>query len=135
MNKERNELKERKKEKKRKWERGREERKKFPADRVSCFSFARLIFVQKKKMRLCRQGKKERNVEGNGAWIDGRKEETMLEILSKKNAFLQITGPAGCGKTQFCIMLSILATLPLNKGGLESNVIYIDTEAAFSATR
>ncbi|XP_031564832.1 DNA repair protein RAD51 homolog 2-like isoform X1 [Actinia tenebrosa] len=47
----------------------------------------------------------------------------------------EITGPAGCGKTQFCIMLSILATLPVDKGGLESNVIYIDTEAAFSATR
>ncbi|XP_032237185.2 DNA repair protein RAD51 homolog 2 isoform X2 [Nematostella vectensis] len=47
----------------------------------------------------------------------------------------EITGPAGCGKTQFCIMLSILATLPQDQGGLGANVIYIDTEAAFSATR
>lgn len=46
-----------------------------------------------------------------------------------------IAGPAGCGKTQFCIMLSVLATLSQDKGGLDASVIYIDTEAAFSATR
>lgn len=32
-------------------------------------------------------------------------------------------------------MLSILATLSQEHGGLAANVIYIDTEAAFSATR
>jgi len=32
-------------------------------------------------------------------------------------------------------MLSVLATLPQDKGGLDASVIYIDTEAAFSATR
>ncbi|KAF4017591.1 hypothetical protein G4228_008793, partial [Cervus hanglu yarkandensis] len=47
----------------------------------------------------------------------------------------QITGPPGCGKTQFCIMMSILATLPTNMGGLEGAVVYIDTESAFSAER
>ncbi len=47
----------------------------------------------------------------------------------------QIAGPAGCGKTQFCIMLSMLATLPQDRGRLAASVIYIDTEAAFSATR
>ncbi|KAL9953379.1 hypothetical protein ACROYT_G040788 [Oculina patagonica] len=47
----------------------------------------------------------------------------------------EIAGPAGCGKTQFCIMLSLLATLPQDRGGLDASVIYIDTEAAFSATR
>ncbi|XP_072695151.1 DNA repair protein RAD51 homolog 2 isoform X6 [Canis lupus baileyi] len=46
-----------------------------------------------------------------------------------------ITGPPGCGKTQFCIMMSILATLPTNMGGLEGDVVYIDTESAFSAER
>lgn len=49
--------------------------------------------------------------------------------------WMQIAGPAGCGKTQFCIMLSVLATLPQDKGGMDASVIYIDTEAAFSATR
>lgn len=47
----------------------------------------------------------------------------------------QITSPPGCGKTQFCIMLSVLATLPVSMGGLDGTVIYIDTESAFSAER
>nr|XP_020141308.1 DNA repair protein RAD51 homolog 2 isoform X13 [Microcebus murinus] len=47
----------------------------------------------------------------------------------------EITGPPGCGKTQFCMMMSILATLPTNMGGLEGDVVYIDTESAFSAER
>lgn len=47
----------------------------------------------------------------------------------------EIAGPAGCGKTQFCIMLSVLSTMPQDRGGLDASVIYIDTEAAFSATR
>ncbi|KAJ7399382.1 DNA repair protein RAD51 2 [Pitangus sulphuratus] len=46
-----------------------------------------------------------------------------------------ITSPPGCGKTQFCIMLSVLATLPVSMGGLDGAVIYIDTESAFSAER
>lgn len=47
----------------------------------------------------------------------------------------EITGPPGCGKTQFCMMMSILATLPIDMGGLEGAVVYIDTESAFSAER
>ncbi|XP_071414254.1 DNA repair protein RAD51 homolog 2 isoform X4 [Pithys albifrons albifrons] len=47
----------------------------------------------------------------------------------------EITSPPGCGKTQFCIMLSVLATLPVSMGGLDGSVIYIDTESAFSAER
>ncbi|XP_071665396.1 DNA repair protein RAD51 homolog 2 isoform X4 [Patagioenas fasciata] len=46
-----------------------------------------------------------------------------------------ITSPPGCGKTQFCIMMSVLATLPVSMGGLNGAVIYIDTESAFSAER
>ncbi|KAM7108934.1 DNA repair protein RAD51 homolog 2 isoform 1-T1 [Ciconia maguari] len=47
----------------------------------------------------------------------------------------EITSPPGCGKTQFCIMVSVLATLPVSMGGLDGAVIYIDTESAFSAER
>ncbi|XP_067152673.1 DNA repair protein RAD51 homolog 2 isoform X7 [Apteryx mantelli] len=47
----------------------------------------------------------------------------------------EITSPPGCGKTQFCIMMSVLATLPVSMGGLDGAVIYIDTESAFSAER
>jgi len=49
----------------------------------------------------------------------------------------QVVGPAGVGKTQFCHMLSILAVLPCELGGLgqDSSVFYFDTEHAFSSTR
>ncbi|KAG8192030.1 hypothetical protein JTE90_025296 [Oedothorax gibbosus] len=47
----------------------------------------------------------------------------------------EITGPPGVGKTQFSFMLSILTALPASMGGLESHVIYIDTESAFCAER
>ncbi|XP_048106620.1 DNA repair protein RAD51 homolog 2 isoform X4 [Alosa alosa] len=47
----------------------------------------------------------------------------------------EVAGPSGCGKSQLCMMLSVLATLPRSMGGLDSSVIYIDTESAFSAER
>uniref|UniRef100_A0A8C4WWH6 DNA repair protein RAD51 homolog 2 n=1 Tax=Eptatretus burgeri TaxID=7764 RepID=A0A8C4WWH6_EPTBU len=47
----------------------------------------------------------------------------------------EVSGPPGCGKTQLCMMLSVLATLPKRMGGLDSPVIYIDTEGAFSSLR
>lgn len=53
----------------------------------------------------------------------------------KCGTITEIAGPSGCGKTQFCIMLSVLAVLPQGAGGLDASVIYIDTEAAFSAKR
>ncbi|KAI6659094.1 DNA repair protein RAD51-like protein 2-like [Oopsacas minuta] len=48
---------------------------------------------------------------------------------------LKITGPAGCGKTQLCLQLSIIAALPIESGGLNTNVLYLDSESTFSATR
>ncbi|KTG43721.1 hypothetical protein cypCar_00013594 [Cyprinus carpio] len=61
----------------------------------------------------------------------------LLQLLSKAcaPAVSSVTGPSGCGKTQLCIMLSVLATLPRSMGGLDSGVIFIDTESAFSAER
>ncbi|KAK2170687.1 hypothetical protein LSH36_1g15005 [Paralvinella palmiformis] len=47
----------------------------------------------------------------------------------------EITGPSGCGKTQFCMMMSLLATQSHDQGGLNGEVVYIDTESAFSAQR
>ncbi|XP_036123157.1 DNA repair protein RAD51 homolog 2 isoform X2 [Molossus molossus] len=52
-----------------------------------------------------------------------------------RGSITEITGPPGCGKTQFCIMMSVLATLPTDMGGMEGAVVYIDTESAFSADR
>ncbi|XP_045799782.1 DNA repair protein RAD51 homolog 2 isoform X2 [Trifolium pratense] len=47
----------------------------------------------------------------------------------------ELVGPPGIGKTQFCLKLSLLASLPVNCGGLEGRVIYIDVESKFSSKR
>ncbi|WJX69385.1 DNA repair protein RAD51 [Trifolium repens] len=47
----------------------------------------------------------------------------------------ELVGPPGIGKTQFCLKLSLLASLPANCGGLEGRVIYIDVESKFSSKR
>jgi RAD51-like protein 1 len=44
-------------------------------------------------------------------------------------------GPAGAGKTQLCKQLTVCAQLPVLHGGMGGGVIYIDTEAKFSAAR
>lgn len=47
----------------------------------------------------------------------------------------ELVGPAGIGKTQFCLKLSLLASLPSSYGGLNGHVMYIDTESKFSSRR
>ncbi|CAI8592515.1 unnamed protein product [Vicia faba] len=47
----------------------------------------------------------------------------------------ELVGPPGIGKTQFCLKLSLLASLPANFGGLDGRVIYIDVESKFSSKR
>ncbi|XP_038901709.1 DNA repair protein RAD51 homolog 2 isoform X2 [Benincasa hispida] len=47
----------------------------------------------------------------------------------------ELVGPAGIGKTQFCLKLSFLAALPPSYGGLDGRVIYIDVESKFSSRR
>nr|XP_027087035.1 DNA repair protein RAD51 homolog 2-like isoform X2 [Coffea arabica]XP_027087041.1 DNA repair protein RAD51 homolog 2-like isoform X2 [Coffea arabica] len=47
----------------------------------------------------------------------------------------ELVGPAGIGKTQFCLKLSLLASLPSSHGGLDGHVVYVDTESKFSSRR
>ncbi|RVX22959.1 DNA repair protein RAD51-like 2 [Vitis vinifera] len=47
----------------------------------------------------------------------------------------ELVGPPGIGKTQFCLKLSLLASLPASYGGLDGRVIYIDAESKFSSRR
>ncbi|XP_037495171.1 DNA repair protein RAD51 homolog 2 isoform X2 [Jatropha curcas] len=47
----------------------------------------------------------------------------------------ELVGPAGIGKTQFCLKISLLASLPVSCGGLDGHVIYIDVESKFSSRR
>ncbi|XP_060966960.1 DNA repair protein RAD51 homolog 2 isoform X1 [Cannabis sativa] len=47
----------------------------------------------------------------------------------------ELVGPPGIGKTQLCMKLSLLASLPTTYGGLNGHVIYIDVESKFSSKR
>ncbi|KAJ0084959.1 hypothetical protein Patl1_30797 [Pistacia atlantica] len=47
----------------------------------------------------------------------------------------ELVGPSGIGKTQFCLKLSLLASLQAHYGGLGGRVIYIDVESKFSSRR
>ncbi|XP_065694710.1 DNA repair protein RAD51 homolog 2 isoform X1 [Patagioenas fasciata] len=89
------------------------------------------------KMQTAYEMKLKKSVSPSSAFLS-----TTLHSLDKVlrggvpcGSLTEITSPPGCGKTQFCIMMSVLATLPVSMGGLNGAVIYIDTESAFSAER
>ncbi len=50
-------------------------------------------------------------------------------------AITEFIGEYGVGKTQICLMLCVMAQLPLETGGLDGNVAYIDTEGTFMPER
>lgn len=50
-------------------------------------------------------------------------------------AVTEIFGEYGCGKTQIAHQLSVNVQLPLEEGGLDGRVIYIDTENTFRPQR
>jgi DNA repair protein RadA len=50
-------------------------------------------------------------------------------------ALTEFIGEFGSGKTQLCLTLSVIAQLPLEKGGLNGKVVYIDTEGTFIPER
>ncbi len=64
--------------------------------------------------------------------------QSLDELLGggiETQAMTEFIGEYGVGKTQICLMLSVMAQLPQDKGGLEGNVVYIDTEGTFMPER
>ena len=53
----------------------------------------------------------------------------------ESQAITEFIGEFGTGKTQICLMLSVMAQLPPEKGGLDGNVVYVDTEGTFMPER
>ncbi|CAG8567997.1 26273_t:CDS:2 [Dentiscutata erythropus] len=51
------------------------------------------------------------------------------------SSLTEIVGPTNFGKTQFCLTLSILATLPVSMNGLGGGTCYISTQGTFPAER
>jgi DNA repair protein RadA len=50
-------------------------------------------------------------------------------------AILELIGEYGVGKTQICLVLCVLVQRPMESGGLNGNVLYIDTEGTFRPER
>ncbi len=50
-------------------------------------------------------------------------------------ALTEFIGEFGAGKTQACLMFSVMVQLSTEKGGLGGNVVYIDTEGTFIPER
>ena len=64
-----------------------------------------------------------------------RELDNMLDGGIQTMRIYEFFGPAGVGKTQLCMQLSINTQLPEEKGGLDSKVVYVDTEGGFKAER
>lgn len=53
----------------------------------------------------------------------------------ESKAITEFYAKNGIGKTQVCFCTAIQCTLPLEQGGLDGNVLYIDTEGAYRPNR
>ncbi|MBS7653466.1 MAG: DNA repair and recombination protein RadA [Candidatus Bathyarchaeia archaeon] len=85
------------------------------------FKTAQEYYERRKSMRRCTTGcKKLDEILGGGI---------------ETQALTELIGEYGSGKTQICMMLSITAQLPYDKGGLEGRVAFIDTEGTFMPER
>ena len=85
------------------------------------FKTAQEYYEKRKSMKKCTTGSKKLN-----------------EILGggiETQALTELIGEFGSGKTQICLMVSITAQLPTDKGGFGGNVAFIDTEGTFMPER
>ena len=85
------------------------------------FKTAQEVYEQRQSMKKCTTGSK------NLDHILGGGIET--------HALTELIGEYGTGKTQICLTLSVTAQLPVEKGGLDGNVVFIDTEGTFMPER
>jgi len=85
------------------------------------FRTAQEYYEIRKNMKRCTTGcKKLDEILGGGV---------------ETQALTELIGEYGSGKTQICMMLSVTAQLPYEKGGLEGKVAFIDTEGTFTPER
>jgi DNA repair protein RadA len=64
--------------------------------------------------------------------------QSLDELLGggiETQAMTEFIGEYGVGKTQICLMLCVMAQRPVEKGGLDGTVVFIDTEGTFMPER
>lgn len=88
-----------------------------------CIDFitAEELWKKRQNMLKCSTGSKNLN--------------TLLGGGIETQAITEFIGEYGVGKTQICFMLCVMAQLPLEKGGLNGNIVYVDTEGTFMPER
>ena len=93
------------------------------ARRLMNFDFVRAteVWQRRKNLLKCTTGSKNLDKVLGG----GIETQAMTELI----------GDYGAGKTQICLTLAAIAQLPREQGGLEGNVIFVDTEGTFSPER
>lgn len=64
-----------------------------------------------------------------------KKLDTLLGGGIETQAVTEFYGEYGSGKTQICHTLCVMVQLPKEKGGLNANALYIDTEGTFRPER
>jgi len=85
------------------------------------FKTAQEFYEKRQAMKKCTTGSKKLD-EALGGGIETQ-------------ALTELIGEFGSGKTQLCLMLSVMAQLPPEQGGLGGNVAFIDTEGTFMPER
>ena len=61
--------------------------------------------------------------------------DTLLAGGVETSSLTEISGEFRTGKTQICFQLCVMTAMPKSLGGLESGVVYIDTEGTFRPER
>jgi DNA repair protein RadA len=61
--------------------------------------------------------------------------DTLLAGGVETQALTELIGEYGAGKTQICLTLTVMAQLPQERGGLNGNTAFIDTEGTFIPDR
>ncbi len=61
--------------------------------------------------------------------------DTLLGGGVETQSITEVYGRYGCGKTQWCFELCVTVQQPLDKGGLNGKVVYIDSENSFRPER
>ena len=87
----------------------------------SSFKTAQEVYEKRKLMQKCTTG--------------SSKLDKILGGGIETQALTEFIGEYGTGKTQICLMLSVTAQLPYEKGGLQGNIAFIDTEGTFMPER
>ena len=99
---------------------------------------AKIIYEVRKMLNIGFETAKEiheRSLKAERITTGSKNLDNLLGGGVETQAITEFYGPYGSGKTQVGFQLAVNVQLPKEKGGLEGNVIWIDSEHTFSSQR